>query len=802
MVDRKRLTGDLQGIYKTGIKAFGLDLELHSSAPVAKPKSLLFAELNRTMQRLGENAMWLREDNRSSMNEIVIPYDIELALWDRPHWIDSILRLRWCCPAPQQPKEEKLGRPKAKKSKKKTRKQAVQTQDTERWRSRASGAYHRPRYGAPPPPPPSPLDEYRHHQLDHHHTYDHYGRFGYPHYSSQTDDFRDRHQYQQRQEQQQHQQLHRYDYFPPMHDHRDHLLNSHPNEYLQFPQCHQNEQFLSSSLSSLGSDCFPAVVTPGTDSRLSDESQEDPTEYLNQDDKSQNETPAYVNQDKTPIPKAQDDKSPAANISAPQVNMSTPVSQEDLPSPVAAAAAATAAATLKREAERHQLQQHRHSTTSKKSSLPPLVHRGVSPLQSNGPQQEKTVTISPGGVKPPLPQGPRSVNRSDARPLSQGCQILPSSPNAVRPRRSSEDSRRSGGTSSTRHRRQAYETFEFSFSSLQQIVNKDEEDLPRTSPPAYIECPRLPASSEWPNLDKPNEDDGNNGQWTTSSNPVDCISPGDSDETSALQVRNPNVPAIQWMNSWAAQGDAAAGNPSNEAKLPEGYAISDSVRISDNYLSTLVGKQTRWPPKEIHSLNVENPVFLPRCKEFDRPIRKAKNRVVISGWAAISLSDKLRNRLAVMEGPLQLKRSDIAYFQIIQPIDRSKPPVFRIKQESNDHVIELRDRYNHQFQSQEVCGRAGRCVCLVDVSSREVMATILPVSLPKYFFSGNEIVDEELFAAWQPALFTPFTTQCPRANREGSGREPEYYMNWYAPDEQNDAATYVLFASDSVLSAD
>ena len=488
-------------------------------------------------------------------------------------------------------------------------------------------------------------------------------------------------------------------------------------------------------------------------------------------------------------------------------------------SAAAAAAGNAAAAALKRTTEKREVekretekpyQQQRLSTSSRNPNLPPLVHRAPSPLpHGHSHQQETTVTPSSSAVgeKPPLPVPSRSVSPSSVtRPVLQ---IRPSSPFSDRPRLHSDGSKRSVGTGSTRHRRKAHETFEFSSNSLQQIV-KHEQELPRTSPPKYIEYPSQPAIVDWPALDSKHFDDDDNSTTNLSLDEeirhlvsrasklpktVEYMSPVESSDDANTLERSTNLPALSWLNSWSAQGDDAAGNPAQEPQLTEYLAISRSVRMKEKVPLSL----SKHRFKENNKIGAETPVYMPRCKAYDRPLRKAKNRVVVSGWAAVSLSDKLRNRLVVMEGPLQLKHSDISYIQVIQFSDRSKRPVLRIKQESGDHDVELKSRYEQQFISQDVCGRAGRCVCLVDGTTREALATILPVSLPKYFFRNDKLVDGASFDNWQTALFTPFVKTPPRSSREHADRGAEFFMNRYAPDEQYDAATHLLFSADSLL---
>ena len=689
------------------------------------------------MQRLGDSAMWLREDNLSSKNEIVLPYDEDLILWERPSWIDSLIRLRWCCPAEEEKAEPSpMVKPAKKKKKDKSSKQ--------KQKSRGVAPYPQPHYAYHqqshyesqhrdvPPPPPLPLTGYQ---------MDPYGpddmNNGYPQYPNpQHMPLRSGYLTQQVQD----------DFFQPHHRHHQDLVYSIPNSVVIAQSTSSGSISTKTNDPHLLPNKFLPVVTPELLDR-----QEQP--HLHKDEHSG--------------------------------------FQAENPKPMEAAEAAVA--TLKKHSEKQ-----RHAAASKNPNLPPLLIREpVSPIHDLSPTKASTT-----------PQGRRGQRPRSISPLATPRTHSPQS--FSRPRFQSESSKRSIGTASTRHRRQAHESFQFSAGSLNQIAEK-QEDVTKTAPPAYIECKtyheisgeRLSIRSleefrrdDEHSIDVSVDDEMNNllGR-KPQSRQRDYVSQSEDDEANALRSRNPNLPAISWINSFTAQGDAAAGHPNMQESRPKKI-----VRTKEKIPApALTGDGFRI--NQHNGITIERPVFLPRSKTLDRPIRKSKTtRIVISGWAAISLSDQLRNRLSMMEGPLQIQRSDLAYFQLIQHADPSKRPILRVKQDSGrDHDIVLGDRYDHNVQSLDVCGRAGQCVCLMDASTRQIRLTILPVSLPKYFFREDKIVDEKYFNSWQVALFTPFTTGQPKTISDQASWGPEVCLTQYAPDEQYDAALNVLFAIDTML---
>lgn len=638
--------------------------------------------------------MWLREDNISSENEIVLPYESELALWEHPPWTESFSRLRWCCPglfpAQLNLKREKPDLSNNTHSSSKKKKNAL-----------ASCLHQVSESDLLPPAQSKTFSDPNQHVYNLHN--------GYPYFAIYENQAK----------------LTKCDH---------HELKMQPQTQMYQRRYWRQDVFVDSICKQ------PPTFTNGFD---------------------------FV------------ELSPLSSGDF-RFGPMTAGPPEILPSCEAVADVVATASPLPRPEKQQQ------KGTLRNSNKPPVVQRGVSSQDAYS-------------LKPPIHQRPRSLSLSIAQmPPSPVDKALSPNDSLSRPRLGSEASKRSVGTSSTRHRRQVHDEFDFFGTTiLRQIGENLDDNQLSTAPPAYIECPtyQFEVDSAW--ADGKNQDDlsvDDEIQMLISRLPpqsLENVSPLqslDEDDAGDITYRNNNFAALSAATFSVVQG--GAGMP---------VCLADALPCpSAKEITPTLPRRNGLNPTDHFRLNVERPAFLPRCKARNKPIEKAKNRVIISGWAAISLSDQLWTRLALTESPLQLKRSDISYFQLIEDADPTKQPVLRVTLDSGDHDIMLKDRYEHQFHSLEVCARAGRCVCLLEGSN--VLLVILPVSLPRYFFREGRIVEESLFSEWQTALFAPFTRmKPPRSCRETKGVCCKCCLTQYAPDDQYDAAAYVLFALDSVL---
>ena len=125
----------------------------------------------------------------------------------------------------------------------------------------------------------------------------------------------------------------------------------------------------------------------------------------------------------------------------------------------------------------------------------------------------------------------------------------------------------------------------------------------------------------------------------------------------------------------------------------------------------------------------------------------------------------------------KIKRKDIYYMQIVEEQQRA---LLILQDVDGKLVHSWRPEYGWTCSSREISTRIGRCVVLND-RFQTTIAMLLPVSLENCFFSGGELVSSKQFSLLHGHLFA-----------NGSGKV-------YAPDEQHDAAMYVMFSLDSII---
>jgi hypothetical protein len=118
-----------------------------------------------------------------------------------------------------------------------------------------------------------------------------------------------------------------------------------------------------------------------------------------------------------------------------------------------------------------------------------------------------------------------------------------------------------------------------------------------------------------------------------------------------------------------------------------------------------------------------------------------------------------------------------------------------------------------QVWGREISSRAGKCVVISKSSSSKTVCSILPVSLPRQFFTaaGDDLVEEGRFDRLQSCMFTPFVVEAttaliskPAAPRRTATSDlewgqQEYCVRHYAPDEQHDMARHLQFAIDAAI---
>ena len=338
-------------------------------------------------------------------------------------------------------------------------------------------------------------------------------------------------------------------------------------------------------------------------------------------------------------------------------------------------------------------------------------------------------------------------------------------------------SRTSVGTTSSRHRRQAHESFEFSTNSLREIGR--EGPIPTGPPPLNfieVQASSLHRQNSWSSWDDQTQHDDDNSLLLSPDEDevAGYISP--VDEEGASPARPKGKPA-DWMLQWAQQ------KPADKTKALEAPA-SPASRTSR------VSEAPAVPTKD----TANGPVYIPLSAELDKQVQESGGKVVFSGWVAMSETDAMRNKLGMAEdNEVPIDRQDICYMQLVQ---NECKYLLKVHRADDTKVLELSQTL--QVQGQEISGRAGRCVLLQDAWTRQVLWTILPVSLPTYFFRQGKLISERNFSLVQSAMFTPFynaTTGMPQEWCQ------EYCAMRYAPDEQHDAAMHILFCLDAALSS-
>jgi hypothetical protein len=167
-----------------------------------------------------------------------------------------------------------------------------------------------------------------------------------------------------------------------------------------------------------------------------------------------------------------------------------------------------------------------------------------------------------------------------------------------------------------------------------------------------------------------------------------------------------------------------------------------------------------------------DPVYLCKSERLDR---SSKGRVILSGWIAASVGENSLEANLVSGSKLRLK--DIYYMRIIEEDEHASLVLHNSKGELA-HL--LHPELGWSCQPKEISSRVGRSVLLND-RSRSTVATLLPVSLNDCFFSRGELVSSKKFSKLQSQLFA-----------NGSGKV-------YAPDEQHDAAMFLMFSLDALI---
>jgi hypothetical protein len=255
------------------------------------------------------------------------------------------------------------------------------------------------------------------------------------------------------------------------------------------------------------------------------------------------------------------------------------------------------------------------------------------------------------------------------------------------------------------------------------------------------------------------------------------------------QVAPPN----DWMLQWAQQGTTTT------ATTPSTTVESPAMVIDEDILT-----------QEVETTVDTRPVYLPLPSQHHKTEDKAasNNKVILSGWVAVSADDSLLIKLAASDGRPTLVRSDLALLEL------TCDSLILRRRGTNQDVTVVPLSNDCQVSAREISSRAGKCV-VISKSSKTV-CTILPVSLPRQLFAatGDELVEKDRFDRLQSCMFTPFCVATPTLLSKSKSKpaparrtatcdlqwgQQEYCVRHYAPNEQHDMARHLQFAIDSAI---
>jgi len=166
------------------------------------------------------------------------------------------------------------------------------------------------------------------------------------------------------------------------------------------------------------------------------------------------------------------------------------------------------------------------------------------------------------------------------------------------------------------------------------------------------------------------------------------------------------------------------------------------------------------------------PMYLRKRASLDE---KVTGNLVLSGWVAASLyDDALDKRLKEASSKMTIR--DIFYMQIMEDTRTASIDLYDPSGILAHQLVLKRD---WGCSSREVTSRIGKMVFIE--SPIFSILRLLPISLEDAFFNGEALISSKEFSRVQSMLFA-----------SGPGKV-------YAPDEQHDAATFILFTLDALV---
>jgi hypothetical protein len=265
------------------------------------------------------------------------------------------------------------------------------------------------------------------------------------------------------------------------------------------------------------------------------------------------------------------------------------------------------------------------------------------------------------------------------------------------------------------------------------------------------------------------------------------------------QVAPPN----DWMLQWAQQGTTTT--TASPGTTPFTIPVESPAMVIDEDIPT---QEADIPPVDA------GPVYLPVPDQHRRTEDESaanNNKVILSGWVAVSADDSLLVKLAASDARPALIRSDLALLELTRDS-------LILRRGTNQAVTVVPLSNDCQVSAREISSRAGKCVVIS--KSSNTVCTILPVSLPQQFFAATEqdeleLVGTDRFDRLRSCMFTPFVVEetatatplllsKPAAATSRTATcdlmwGQEYCVRHYAPNEQHDMARHLQFAIDSAI---
>lgn len=334
----------------------------------------------------------------------------------------------------------------------------------------------------------------------------------------------------------------------------------------------------------------------------------------------------------------------------------------------------------------------------------------------------------------------RSASLPPLNPTNPSFALPSQLPHVPRPRLDTGEFTKSSNTSNTsRHRR--LEQFDFSQQSLSDIWQD-------TTGPAKVKGP-----PQMPPLEVHFPDDYDyirmNGSFTSS------FDDSAGFETFSVGYETPTNTSLD--------GKEHRPQPDDLNRFP---LTMMPPRPSTNRPHRAKGRKKK--PKPTMSI----PLYLRKHSSLDAAIT---GQLVLSGWVAASL-DNETFELTLKAASSKIAIRNVHYMQIVEANMAASVILYNTDGTVARSVVLERD---WSCESQEITSRIGKCVTIKSPSS--TIIRLLPISLDDSFFDGENLVPSKEFAQLQNKLFA-----------SGRGKV-------YAPDEQHDAATYILFSLDALI---